>query len=450
MKNYKIKIPDGANKILNILYKNGYDGYLVGGCVRDSILGREPEDWDICTDCRPEEMVKLFASFKLVATGLRHGTITVIIGEENYELTTYRFDGDYTDGRHPDRVVFIDELREDLRRRDFTINAMAYNDRLGLIDYYGGLEDISNKSIRSVGHPLERFREDYLRMLRGVRFASQLGYRIEEDTFKAIQELSKYIVNISGERIREELNKILLSRLPSRGLRLLNKSNLLTYIIPELKEAVGFNQHNPHHNRDVFEHSLEVIDNTEDDLVLRLAALFHDIGKPRTFTIGQDGIGHFYGHNVKGKDLTEKIMKRLKYDNKTIEKVSILVKEHMCKYNNISDKGIKRLINRLGKDNIGRLFKLQIADRQASVAGNNIGDILQLKNRVEEILNESQPLSVKDLDINGYDLMELGIKEGREIGLILESLLERVLEDPKINKRDLLREIVVEDLRKKT
>lgn len=439
----KIKMPINVKKILSILYFEGCAGYIVGGCVRDSILGLEPKDWDICTNCIPDELLHIFSSFKIILTGLKHGTVTVIIDGENYEITTYRIDGDYIDGRRPEKVIFTDKLREDLKRRDFTINAMAYNDRVGLIDYYDGIQDISDKKIRCVGDPLERFKEDYLRMLRGVRFATQLEYSLEPDTFSAIKKLCKNIVNTSAERVREELNEILLSHAPSRGFRLLSATGLLKYIMPELEICVGFDQRNPYHCKDVFDHTLDVVDNTEADLILRLAALFHDIGKPETFVLDGRYIGRFYGHSIKGAEIAEKVMKRLKYDNKSIAQVMILVKEHMSRYKNLSDKALKRFINRVGQDNIDRLFELQIADVRALASEDemDIGDILKLKNEVERILNEEQPLSVKDLKIDGHDLIGLGIPEGEQIGIILKELLEVVLDNPGTNKKDILIEI---------
>ncbi len=444
----KIQIPSDVNKILSILYSKGYEGYIVGGCVRDSILNIVPEDWDICTDCTPDKMLDIFNSFKVVPTGLKHGTVTVIVNGESYEITTYRIDGDYVDGRRPKEVIFTDKLREDLKRRDFTINAMAYNEKSGLVDYYGGIQDILDKKIKCVGDPLERFREDYLRMLRAVRFVAQLEYDLESNTFNAIKKLCENITVISAERIRDELDGILLSDNPSKGLGLLNTTGILKYIMPELEKCVGFEQHNPYHDKDVFNHTLDVVDNTENDLILRLSALFHDIGKPETFVLDERGIGRFYNHSVTGAEITEKIMKRLKYDNKSIKQVSILVKEHMSRYENLSDKALKRFINRVGQDNTDRLFKLQIADIEAVAEEDDIdiSNILKLKSEVERILTEKQPLTVKDLEINGYDLMELGIPEGKQIGAIMKELLEIVLERPETNKKEILMEVVRDKL----
>lgn len=442
----KIQMPQQVHRIIDVLNLHGYNGYIVGGCVRDSILKKVPNDWDICTNCTPEKMLDLFSSFKVIPTGLKHGTLTIVINGDNYEVTTYRIDGEYTDGRRPEEVEFTNDLKEDLKRRDFTINAMAYNDDDGLIDYYGGMEDIYNEKIRCVGDPVERFSEDYLRMLRAIRFSAQLGYNLDDDTYGAIKKSSKNIIDISKERVRGELNKILMANTPSEGLNLLSTSGILKYIMPELEVCVGFQHHNPHHDQDVFNHILNVVDHTENDLILRLSALFHDIGKPATFSLDEKGIGHFYNHHMKGSEITKKIMKRLKYDNKSIEQVVVLVKEHMSSYENAGDKAIKRLINRVGVNNIDRLLKLQIADVIGAAKGNDISSILKLRCRVEKILDEKQPLSIEDLEINGHDLIQLGVPKGKQIGVILNELLEIILENPELNRKDNLVEILEKKL----
>jgi len=441
-----IKIPSDVSKILGVLSSHGYDGHIVGGCVRDSILNKTPNDWDICTNCTPEKMIDIFSSFKVIPTGLKHGTVTVVINEENYEVTTYRIDGEYTDGRHPEKVIFTNELKEDLKRRDFTINAMAYSDKDGLIDYYGGIEDILNKNIKCVGDPLERFSEDYLRIIRAIRFSAQLGYNLDYDTFKAIKELSKNITDISVERIREELNKIVISDMPSKGLKLLCTTNILKYIMPDLEMCVRFNEHNLNNGKDMFNHILGVVDNTENDLILRLSALFLHIGECETATLYENGIGDFYKYNIRSSEVTEQIMKRLKYDNKSIEQVVGLVIENISGYENVEDKAIKKLINRVGVNNIDRLFKLKIADIKTTTKGNHVSNILRIKSRVERILNEKQPLSIKDLKISGSDLMDLGVGQGKQIGIILNELMEIILENPELNRKDSLIEIVIKKL----
>ncbi len=439
----KIQIPSDVQKILDLLDHNNYDAYIVGGCVRDCILNKVPNDWDICTNCIPEKVIDIFKSFKVIPTGLKHGTVTIVMNGENYEVTTYRIDGNYIDGRRPEEVEFTRDLKEDLKRRDFTINAMAYNNRSGLIDYYGGLDDILNKKIRCVGNPLDRFREDYLRMLRAIRFSTQLEYDLDTDTFNAIENLSQNIKHISAERIREEINKILISNIPSKGFELLNTTGMLKHILPELEKCVGFDQHNPHHDKDIFNHILNVMDHVENDLILRLSALFHDIGKAETFTLDDKGIGHFYKHNLISSEIAHKVMKRLKYDNKTIEQVVILVREHMSKLENAKDQAVRRLINRVGIDHMDGLFKLQIADRRSKAEKDrDITSILQLKNRVDKILSSKDPLFIKDLKINGQDLINLGVPEGRQIGIILKDLMKIVLKNPELNTKESLIEIV--------
>ncbi len=281
-------------------------------------------------------------------------------------------------------------------------------------------------------------------MLRAIRFSAQLGYSLDVETLKEIKKLSKNIIDISEERIREELNKILMTDMPSRGLKLLSSADLLKYIIPELEMCVGFQQHNPNHDKDVFGHILSVVDNTENDLILRLAALFHDIGKPETFSLDENGVGHFYKHHLKSSDIAEEVMKRLKYDNKSIEQVIILVREHMSRYEKLRVKSTKKFINRVGIDNIERLFKLQVADINGSTKRDGVSNIFELKNEVERILNEKQPLSIKDLEINGYDLIQLGIPQGKHIGTVLNELMEIILENPELNRRDILAEIVIQ------
>lgn len=433
-----IRIPKEVKTILDILYMNGYEGYIVGGCVRDSIMGRIPNDWDICTSARPHIMLDIFKEFKVIPTGLKHGTVTIVINKKAFEVTTYRIDKEYLDGRRPSEVEFTNNLKEDLKRRDFTINAMAYNEKNGLVDYYNGMLDIKNKKIKCVGNPTKRFNEDYLRMLRAVRFSAQLGYKIDVETCESIRCLAKNIRDISKERIRDEIDKILLSEKPSEGIKLLESTGLLEHIIPELQKCVKFEQKNPHHDKDVFYHTMSVLDNTERDLILRLSALLHDIAKPQCFSIDENNIGHFYRHHMEGVELSDKILKRLRYDNKTVGVVKRLIKEHMLKHEIVTQRVIKRLINRVGKDNIDRLFKLQIADVKGSKPPYDFSNINKAKIMSEKILNEKQPLSVKDLDINGHDLMEIGVSEGKEIGIILNKLLNIILDNPDLNRKDIL------------
>ncbi|NFS08040.1 HD domain-containing protein [Clostridium botulinum] len=444
-KNIKIEIPKGVEYIINTLQENGYEAYIVGGAVRDSLLERKVNDWDITTSANPQEVVNIFENlgYKIIPTGLKHGTVTILISSIGYEVTTFRVDGEYEDNRHPKEVKFTSNLREDLKRRDLTINAMAYNDRIGLVDYFHGLVDLNNKIIRCVGNSKDRFNEDSLRMLRCIRFASQLNFHMEESTKLNIRELSRNIANVSMERIRDELCKILVSSQPIYGIRNIVELNLIDYIIPELKACVGFEQHNIHHDKDVYGHILSVVENVPIKLELRLAALLHDIGKPKCFSIGDNGQGHFYGHQKISADMTKDILKRLKFDNKTIDKVDKLVYNHMARYNKLRTPNIKKFINKVGIDNLDDLFELQIADIKGSAKEyHSFDNVLNLKIKCEKILSEKQPLTIKDLDINGYDLMELGINQGKEIGIMLNKLLNIILENPNLNNKEDLIKIV--------
>ncbi len=446
MNMYRINIPEDANCIINTLHREGYSAYVVGGCVRDSLLGRAPEDWDITTDALPEAMVKIFGSedFKVIETGLKHGTITILTNSIIFELTTFRIDGSYSDNRRPDNVTFIDSLREDLSRRDFTINAMAYNDDIGLVDYFNGISDLNNKIVRCVGNPDDRFNEDALRMLRAVRFSSQLCFELEpENLIASIRRNAALIKNISRERIRDEFSKILLSYIPSFGMIKLKESGLLEYILPEMVPSIGFEQNNIHHDKDVFGHSLAALDNTPARLDLRLSALLHDIGKPQSYTVDENNVGHFYGHHKISADMSRKILKRLRFDNKTIEKVSLLVYEHMSRFDKLREPNTKKFINKVGIQNLDDLFTLQIADVKASAGDfRDIKNVLKLKEKCDNIINEKYPLTIKDMAINGDDLKAMGITEGIEIGRTLKILLEIILEKPEYNNLEMLKEIV--------
>lgn len=433
-------LDSGAKKIIDILHACGYEGYIVGGCVRDLLGGRIPQDWDITTNARPEEVKKLFV--KTADTGVKYGTVTVLLGEKGYEVTTYRVDGVYTDARRPEEVSFNASLWEDLSRRDFTVNAMAYNHEDGLIDCFGGAEDLENKLLKTVGNPEARFAEDALRMLRAVRFSCTYDLRIEENTFSAIRKNSAAISRISQERCRDELNKILLSKRPAEGVDLLRESGLLPYFLPEVALMVGFEQNSPHHHKDVFGHTLLVLDNVSNQLILRLAALLHDIGKPPTYSEDEKGRGHFYNHHVIGAQITQLVLSRLKYDADTVRRVSILVREHMSRFYFLRDKSTKRFINRVGVDNLDSLFELQEADIKGSKPPCDFGRLTALKNEVTKILIEKQPLTLKDLAVNGHDLRQAGVEPGERMGLILNALLEKVLETPELNTKEELLKLI--------
>jgi len=429
------KIPEEVQYVMQQINNNGFQAYLVGGCVRDMLLNKEPKDFDICTSALPEDVVKIFD--KTIPTGLQHGTVTVLINHYPIEVTTMRKDGIYKDFRRPDTVIFTDKLEEDVMRRDFTINALALDNRLNLYDYVNGVEDLHNKTIKAVGNPHERFNEDPLRLMRAIRFCCQLDFRLSLNTAKSIYSNSEFIQKIAIERIREELNQILISNSPAIGMRELYKYNLLQYIVPELCICVGFDQNNVYHNKDIFEHTMTVVESIPSELHLRLSALLHDIAKPQTFNGG-----HFYGHHIEGAELAEQIMKRMKYDNKTIEKIKILTFYHMDRYEDLSYAGVKRFINRIGIENIDDLFELQIADIKGCKPPHNFDSVFNLKNKVQEVLNAQQPLSIKDLDINGNDLIALGIRPSKEMGDILNTLLEMVLENPELNNKEILLKLV--------
>ncbi|MGK0466911.1 CCA tRNA nucleotidyltransferase [Clostridium sp.] len=436
-------IPDGVKTILDTLKKSGYEAYIVGGSVRDFIMGISvPKDYDIATNALPEELITLF--LQTIPTGIKHGTVTVMVGYEGYEVTTYRIDGKYVDNRRPEAVTFVSNLKEDLARRDFTINALAFNGANGVIDYFGGLVDLENRIIRAVGEPNKRFKEDALRMLRAIRFAARLGFHIEQKTLEAIKENCHLILNISSERIRDELCKMLISNNSTISLKLLEETKLLGFILPELQKTVGFNQLNPHHNKDIFNHTLAVVENCSQDLNLRVAALLHDIGKPDCFTLDSLGIGHFYGHDKKGIMISEQILKRFRFDNESISNISILVKEHMNVLEKPTDASVKRLINRVSVDLIFNLFALQRAD----ALGSSFPEIrLEQIDRVEEktraIIESKVPLSIGDLAVNGRDIIaEFSLKPGQEIGNMLKFVLDKTLENPELNSKEQLLDVI--------
>lgn len=437
----KINIPKEISYILDTLEKNNYEAYIVGGCVRDSVLNRQPKDWDVTTNALPEDIIRIFNH--TVPTGIKHGTVTVIVEDQNIEITTYRIDGEYSDNRHPDEVIFTSSLEEDLSRRDFTINSMAYNSKIGLVDPFKGEQDLANNLIKAVGNPDTRFNEDALRELRAIRFAAQLNFSIDNNTYASIISNSGLIKNISPERIKDELCKILLSDNPGNGIRDLKDTKLLSYILPELNSCVDFDQKNPHHDKDVFEHILSVLDNSPKDIIIRISALLHDVGKPKCFTIDKKVIGHFYGHNIESAYLAEKILQRLKFDNYTIKTVTTLVKEHMCHFEKIRPYTVKKIINRTGPENLDKLFELIIADIKAHKAPFNFDNVNNLRSMCYEILSENQPLTLKDLKITGNDLIDLGFKKGIEIGNVLNEILDMVLKNPELNTKEQLSEIAL-------
>lgn len=431
-------IPDYVNRIINGLEDAGYKAYMVGGSVRDMLMGRKPHDYDINTDALPEKIEEVFKEYKTLEVGKKFGTIVVVQDEGIIEVTTFRSDGEYIDGRRPEEVYFSRDLKDDLSRRDFTINAMAYNKNTGIVDYFDGMGYLKNKLIKTVGNPQDRFKEDYLRMMRVIRFATELEFFIEDDTYNSCKLYGKYLSDISIERVRDEFFKILLSKHPSYGIRLLKDTSILDVILPEIVKSIGFNQHNPNHDKDIFEHTLTVLDNTSPILHLRLAALFHDIGKPYTFTKDEDGIGHFYGHDKLGANMAREILTRWKSPNELIDKVSILVDKHMTQHDNFKEKGLKRLIAKVGEKEIFTLVELQKADMMGSREDYDMEYLIERENRIKDIINSKEAYEKKQLAIDGKDMIELGYKQGKIIGETLDYLLELVLEDPGLNNKEAL------------
>lgn len=433
----QIQLPDKVHHIINTLEEAGYEAYAVGGCVRDSILGREPDDWDITTSAKPEEIKRLFP--RTVDTGIKHGTVTVLLGGEGFEVTTYRIDGVYEDGRHPSEVTFTASLKEDLRRRDFTINAMAYNARSGLVDLYGGLADMENRVIRCVGNAGERFDEDALRMLRAVRFSAQLAYRIEEATGEAVKALAPNLQKISAERIQVELVKLVTSPNPDY-LRTAYELGITAQILPEFDLCMETPQRHKHHCYDVGEHILHSMIEVGPDKVLRLGMLFHDIGKPQTLTIDPDGTTHNKRHPFEGEKITRKVMRRLKFDNDTTDKVTKLVLYHDYDIAP-TEAGVRRAINRMGEDIFAMIFTVRRADIAAQsdyMREEKLAKVAYIEKLYSEILARKDAVTLKDLAISGNDLIAEGMPPGRQIGETLSALLERVLDDPSLNKREIL------------
>lgn len=435
---YKIDMPPNANVIIHALQDAGYKAYIVGGCVRDSVINRFPHDWDICTSARPKQILEVFKGYRVIETGLQHGTVTVVIDGEQYECTSFRIDGVYSDNRKPDSVTFIDDLTEDLRRRDFTINAMAYNDEEGLIDPFDGMGDIKRGIIRCVGNAADRFNEDALRILRAIRFAAQLDFAIEKNTSFELCRQKKSLTNVSAERIASEFNKIVISdRFAGMLIQCLY---IFEQFIPELEDMYNFPQNNPHHIYDVLIHTFYTVISCQNDLILRLAALFHDIGKPHSYQDEADGIRHFVGHNIVGADMTDKIMRRLKYDNNARNAVVQLVLYHDSSFI-AKPSAVKRWLNKVGEIQLKRLIDL----RRADIRGQKIPYDKEKMRKIDDfadvlnqVLEEQQCFSLKDLAINGDDLIALGFVPGKKLGEVLAGLLNSVTDDALPNDKETL------------
>ena len=437
----EIHIPTGARKIIARLEQHGYEAYIVGGCVRDSLMGKRPSDWDICTSARAEEMMALFEVKRVIPTGIQHGTLTILAEDGAYEVTTFRIDGEYLDHRHPKSVAFTRELAEDLSRRDFTINAMAWHPERGLIDLFGGVEDLRDRLVRAVGDPVQRFNEDGLRMLRMVRFATVLDFDYDPATYDAVRKQGHLLQYISKERIQVELNKILLAAHPARGLEDLYTLGMYPYIIPLMCHTVGFAQRGGHHFLDVFEHSLLAVGVIAPELVLRLTMLLHDIGKPFVWDSSESlSYDRFDDHAAVSAKLAGKILRDLKYDNATRKDVVELIAHH----NDIllpDPVNVRRALARLGEVQTRRLVQVKVADLIAHDLAGEREKILALFAEISDVIDEvvarGDCTSVKALAIGGQDMMALGLS-GRAIGQMLNAALELVLEKPKMNTRETL------------
>lgn len=433
----KIVLPQDVITIIERLESRGYEAYAVGGCVRDSILGKVPADWDITTSASPQEIKANFSH--TIDTGIEHGTVTVMLHGEGYEVTTFRIDGSYHDGRHPDSVAFTKSLSEDLRRRDFTINAMAYNEKDGLVDLFGGQKDLEDGIIRCVGIASERFSEDALRMFRAVRFAAQLGFSIEEETYAAICQLAPTLERISAERIMMELTKLLVSEHPEE-MRILYESGLTTVFLPEFDAMMQTAQNTPHHCYTVGEHTIVAMQQVPQDRILRLSMLLHDVGKPVCRTTDEAGRDHFLGHPEVGEEMASTILHRLKCDNDTIRRVRKFVRWHDYRPS-ATERSVRKAMVAMGEECFPDIFTVKRADTMAQSTyerDRKLQAIDDFERIYQKILEKQQCISKKELAINGRDLIALGVTEGRKIGEILDTLFGEVIEEPSKNTREYL------------
>lgn len=441
----KVEMPKAAGYIIETLMKHGYEAYIVGGCVRDSILGKQPQDWDITTSATPEQTKSLFR--RTVDTGIEHGTVTVMMDKVGYEVTTYRVDGKYEDHRRPKEVTFTASLLEDLKRRDFTINAMAYNDSEGLVDAFDGIGDLQKGVIRCVGTAQERFNEDALRILRAVRFAAQLDFEIEKETQRAIQEKAEFLQEISAERIQVELTKLITSAHPEKIIDAY-RMGITKIVLPEFDIMMETPQNNIHHCYSVGEHTIEVMRHIEASPVLRWAALLHDVAKPMCRTTDEEGSDHFYNHPKEGRTIAHQVLRRLKLDNDTIHRVERLVEWHDYGLDgNITKKTLRKALYQMGPDLFDDFQKLRWADIMGQSdyrRENKVESYQRLLQMQKEIIDAEDCLSIKELKIDGKALMQLGVKPGPVMGEILNALLQKVIEEPDLNTEEQLTELALE------
>lgn len=428
-----------AEFIISVIEKNGFEAYQVGGCVRDFLMKRSCDDIDITTSAKPSELEKILDENKIkyFETGIKHGTITAVIDNDNFEITTFRTDGRYSDSRHPENVTFVTSLEEDLSRRDFTINAMAYSKKRGLADLFGGLADIENKLIKTVGDPDKRFKEDALRIMRAIRFASVLNFNIEENTKKSIFKNKELLKNISAERLFTELSKLLLGDNVCNVL--VEYKEVLSVIIPEIKDTFDFPQNTKWHLYDVWRHTCKTVEASPKDTALRLTMLLHDIGKPFVRTTDENGVDHFKGHQAVSAQMAEKVLKRFKVSNELYGRVMFLIPIHDM-HIGTDKKKVKKWLSEVGEDRLLDLVSVKRADKSGQnpeMTGEELLNLDKTEKMIRLIVDEGEPLTVKDLDINGNDLISLGFK-GKEIGEILSEILSLVVSDELENKKDLI------------
>lgn len=422
-----ILLPSPVAHAIERLNTAGYEAFAVGGCVRDSMLGKEPNDWDITTSAEPQQTARVFSDCKTIETGVQHGTLTVLLEGMSLEITTYRIDGTYSDSRRPDSVIFTSNLREDLRRRDFTINAMAYHPQAGIVDCFSGMADLEDGRICCVGNPVERFTEDALRIIRALRFSSTLGFSIEKVTADAIHRLAPLLRRVAPERLATELKKLLCGVDARRVL--LEYPDVISVVIPELKDTVGLQQDNPYHYLTVYEHTAETVGAIPADPILRLTMLFHDCGKPACYTRDEHGVDHFRGHPAVSSAMAEQAMERLRMDRHTIDVVTLLIMHHDDTLEN-TDRCLKRLLNRMGPELALSLVDVQAADVWGQHPGkrDRLVFLDELRAHLQKLLDEQCCFTYKDMAVSGDDLLALGFSAGRRLGDVLHSLLECVMD----------------------
>lgn len=424
-----VEMPLNVKLIVDTLESEGHQAFVYGACIRDSLLGKQPIIWDITTSALPPEIILIFDDrdgFTAIPAAIEYGNVSIIYQGENYRVSTFRSDVEHR---------FSENIGEELKHNDFTMNAIAYNESSGLVDKFEGIRDIENRVIRCIGNPLDSIKRDSVRILRAVRFEAELGFSMNSSLLKAIEDIDHEINFYGSEKVCNELTQLMLIEKPSISIRRLNQLGLLKHLMPEINPTIGFNTRSSFHNLDVFEHTMLVLDGTKPNLSLRLAALLHDIDKPNCLTIDESGEGHCYGHAGGGSLIAKDLLGRLHFDQKTIDAVGVLIKEHMNSYDSSSELSIKRLIRRIGPDNICNLFELQLADIEANpLSGKDVKRISAIRNKCWEVLSRREPITTHDLDITGYDLMAF-YSSGKEIGDALEFLMDKVIDNPSLNEK---------------